>query len=150
MGVTIGIGARGLVLQGSDDAENSPASSIPVYAEAVWTVEPGYWLGLSMAAIAGLGILVDDVIQFLAVSGVADASFPVKHPHSHHTRLIGYGAHHVVEAVAIVAQHVVRRAAFDPRWMVSRDTDCICFHSDAFSEELSREGYKSDRALVAG
>ena len=66
-----------------------------------------------MAAIAGLGILVDDVIQFLAVSGVADASFPVKHPHSHHTRLIGYGAHHVVEAVAIVAQHVVRRAAFD-------------------------------------
>ena len=66
-----------------------------------------------MAAVAGLGRLVEDVVHFRCIGGVADPALLVKDAHLDHAGLVGHGLNGVVEAFAIVAQHVVGGAALD-------------------------------------
>ena len=53
-----GVGARGLVLDGSDHAQHARVVGA-IDAEAVGTLQKRERLGLLVTAVAGLGILVD-------------------------------------------------------------------------------------------
>ena len=66
-----------------------------------------------MAAVAGLGGLVEDVADFGGVGGVADSALAIEDAHLGDAGLFGDGLNGVVKSLAIVVQHVVRGAASD-------------------------------------
>ena len=66
-----------------------------------------------MASITGFRVLVDSATDLAHIAGVADPALLIEHPHAHHARFIGHRAHHLVERLAIVAQHVVAGTALD-------------------------------------
>src|SRR5690348_6508914 len=66
-----------------------------------------------MAAVTSLGILVDDVADFAGFRGVADPALLVKDADTNDAGLIADSAHDLVQAVAVVAHHVVGRTALD-------------------------------------
>ena len=84
-----------------------------INAKAVGTIQARQRLRLVVAAVAGLGRLVENVADFLGIGGVADPPLLVKDAHLDHAGLVGHGLNGVVESLAIVAQHVVGGAALD-------------------------------------
>src|ERR1700745_1508650 len=66
-----------------------------------------------MAAVAGLGALVDDVAEFSWLLLIADPPLLVEDADPYHPRLIRHGRHGVIHASTIVPQHVVGSAALD-------------------------------------
>src|SRR5579864_4038724 len=113
MRVAGSIRARGLILDGSNDTEYAGPPAVAVDAKAVGTVEPRQRLRLRMARIAGLTFFVDDMIEFRCVRGVGDPAFLIEDANLYHAGLAGHGLDRVVEAFAVVAQHVLGGAARD-------------------------------------
>ena len=103
----------GLIFDGSDDSQHAVPAAIAINAKAVRTIQPRQRLRLSVAAVAGLGRLVENVADFGWIGGVADPPLLVKDAHLDHAGLVRHGLNRVVEPFAIVAQHVVRGAALD-------------------------------------
>ncbi|PYP82089.1 MAG: hypothetical protein DMF61_27415 [Blastocatellia bacterium AA13] len=68
---------------------------------------------MGVASITGFRVLVDSATDLAHIAGVADPALLIEHPHAHHARFIGHRAHHLVERLAIVAQHVVAGTALD-------------------------------------
>ncbi len=64
-----------------------------------------------MTGVAGLSALVDRRAHFRRGSGITDFSLRIHDAHPHHTRLIRHVQHHLVEADAVVVEHVARGAA---------------------------------------
>lgn len=107
------VGATGLIFDGRNDAHNAWAGIDSINAEAVRPIEMRQRLRLSVAAIASLSSLVEDVTDFGRISRVTDPSLLIKDAHLDHARFVGNGLNEVVKSLSIVTQHVVGRAASD-------------------------------------
>ena len=112
MRVATGIGAVGLIFDGGDNSQH-PLTGTAINAKAVGAIQTRQRLRLRVAAIAGLSALVENSADFLRIRGIADPAFLVKNAYLHHARLVRYGLDRTVEALAIVAQHVVDGGAPD-------------------------------------
>src|SRR5208282_470844 len=113
MGVTFGVGATGLIFDGSDNSEHALPIGAAINAKAIGTIQARQRLGLGVAAITGLPLLVEDVADFRRIGGVADPSLLVKDADLDHAGLIRDGFDGVVETFSIVSQHVISCAAAD-------------------------------------
>ena len=85
MCVTLSIGALRLILDGADDGEHT-LSLGPVDAEPIGAIQTGQGLLVSMAAIAGFGILIDDTVSFRRICGITDLTLPVEDANPNHAR----------------------------------------------------------------
>src|ERR1051326_4363320 len=112
MRVAGGIGAARAGFYGRNDAQNPVAIRL-VNAKAVGPVEPREWLRLRVTPVAGLCSFVYVAVNLAGVGGVADSALLVEYANPHHPGLARDGRHHVVEPFAVIAQHGIRRAAFD-------------------------------------
>ena len=113
MRVAGGVGTCRLVLDGSDDAEHTSATSVPEDAKAVGPVELCQRLGLGVAGVAGFRTLIDNVIQFGGIGRVGYPAFFVEDADLCHARLIGEGADGMVKTFAVIAKHVIGGAVLD-------------------------------------
>src|ERR1700685_2452963 len=113
MRMASGVRASKLIFEGSDNSEPRGAPAVAVNTKTVRPIQARQRLRLGMAAVAGLGGFVEDMADFRPVSRVADRPLSIKNAELDHARFVGDGLNRVVESLAIVAQHVVSRAAFD-------------------------------------
>src|SRR5436309_8550870 len=107
------IGARRLILNWSNNPQNTSAAAVAKDAKAVRTVQPGQRLRLGMAPITGFRALIDDVVEFRWVGRIGDLPFFVKDANLRHAGLIGNGADRPIESFTVVAQHVFSGAALN-------------------------------------
>ncbi len=110
--MAVGVRAAGLIFDGSDNSQHA-LPAIAINAKAVGAIQARQRLRLSVAAVAGLRRLVENVADFRWIGGVADPPLLVKDAHLDHAGLVRHGLDRVVESLAIVAQHVVGGAALD-------------------------------------
>src|SRR3984885_9323723 len=108
-----GVRASKLIFNGSDNSEHPLPAAVAVNAKAVRAIQARQRLRLGMAAEAGLGGFVEDMADFRRISRVADRPLSIKNADLDHARFGGGGLNRGGESLAIVAQHVVSRAAFD-------------------------------------
>src|SRR5580704_2216949 len=113
MRMAFSIRAARLIFDRGDNSEYPVPAAVAINAKAVGAIQAGQRLRLSVAAIAGLGRLVENVANFGRVGRVADPPLLIKDSYLDHAGLVRHGLDRVVESLAIVAQHVVRRAAPD-------------------------------------
>src|ERR1700690_725713 len=113
MRVTIGVGATGLILEGSDYSQHMLSAGVAINSKAIGTIQARQRLRLRVAAVKGPALLVEDMADFRRIGGVADPALLVKNAHLDHAGFIGDGLDGVVKSLAIVMQHVVSGAAAD-------------------------------------
>src|SRR5581483_669989 len=66
-----------------------------------------------MTAIAGFRLHIDCMAEFRTIGRIADAPIAVENAHPNHAGLRTNGGDQLMQAVAVVTQHVRRGAALD-------------------------------------
>jgi len=110
MCVTRCVRARGFILNRIDYAQY-PRIALLVNAKTVGTVQPGQWLCLRVAGIAGFGALIYVMTDLGLFTGVDDAAFLIQNPDAHHAWFGPEHANRLVHGLAVVVQHLQLRGA---------------------------------------
>ena len=103
----------GAVFDGPDYAQQPPAPAIGEDARAVGPVQLHQRRTLGMASVTGFGAFVDHPVDLGGVGGEGDAAFFIEDAYAANARLAAQFLDDVIERLAIVAQHLVMRAALD-------------------------------------
>src|SRR5208283_6044200 len=112
MSVAFGIAAGGSILNGVDDAKGALAIGEPVGAKVLLDVGdaqrvPGH------GSIMGLHVLVHVLVHLGGIGRKADAALIIDDADADHSGLIRHFGDDVIEAIALIAQHVVGGVALD-------------------------------------
>ena len=120
-----GVGASGLVLDRSNDAQDASACCVAVDAKTVRAIHARQGLRLRMACVTGFRSFIDHMILFGRIGRISDPAFLVKDPYLFHAGLSSHRLNGAVQPLTVVPKHVVGRAVLDDIADTLRAEQCV-------------------------